>query len=92
MTDFFPAAVYTLCFLTSAACAYLLARSYRRTRVALLLWSALCFLFLALNNLAVIFDLLILPDVNFGPLRSLLSLAAVAVLLFGLIWGREEDR
>jgi hypothetical protein len=90
MGDYFPAAVYLLCFLTSSACALLLARTYRRTRARLLLWSALCFLFLAGNNLAIIFDLLILPDWDFRVARHLLSLAALGVLLFGFIWDMEE--
>jgi hypothetical protein len=92
MSDVFAGAVYALCFLTSGACAYLLARSYARTRVRLLLWSALCFLFLALNNLAVIVDLVILPAVSFREFRASLSLAAVGLLLYGLIWDRGESR
>ena len=47
MASWFPALVYTLCFLTSSACALLLARNYRRTGARLLLWSALCFVFRA---------------------------------------------
>jgi len=90
VADYFPASVYLLCFLTSAACAALLARSYRRTRARLLLWSALAFLFLAANNLAVVLDLLVLPAADFTLARLLLSLAAVAVLLFGFIWDRED--
>ena len=90
MGDYFPAAVYLLCFLTSSACALLLARNYRRTGARLLLWSALCFLFLAGNNLVVIFDLLILPDWDFRLARHLLSLAALGVLLFGFIWDLED--
>ena len=35
--------VYVLCLLTSLACAVLLLRSYRQTRIRLLLWSGLCF-------------------------------------------------
>jgi hypothetical protein len=92
MSELFPTAVYLLCFLTSSACAYLLARSYARTRARLLLWSALCFLFLAANNLAVVVDLLVLPQFNFSLLRIVLSLAAVGVLLFGLVWDLEERR
>jgi len=87
---YFPAAVYTLCFLTSSACALLLARNYRRTGARLLLWSALCFLLLAGNNLVVILDLLVLPNMDFRLVRHLLSLAAPAVLLFGFIWDLEE--
>jgi hypothetical protein len=88
--DYFPTAVYTLCFLTSGACATLLARSYWRTGTRLLLWSALCFFLLAANNLAVIVDLVLLPDWDFRLARNLLSLAAVGVLLFGFVWDREN--
>ena len=92
MSDLFPTAVYSLCFVTSAACAFLLARSYGKTGARLLLWSALCFLLLAANNLTVIVDLLILPDVNLRVLRLVWALAAVSVLLFGLVWDLEERR
>jgi hypothetical protein len=85
-----PTLVYVLCFLTSSACALLLARNYWRTGARLLLWSALCFVFLAANNLVVIFDLLIFPVADFRLLRHLLSLAAIGVLLFGFIWDLEE--
>ncbi len=90
MATLFPASVYLLCFLTSAACALLLARSYRRTGARLLFWSALCFLFLAGNNLLVIFDLLLIPDIDFRLARHLLALAALGVLLFGFIWDLED--
>jgi hypothetical protein len=92
MSQWFPTAVYLLCFATSSACAYLLARNYRRTRARLLLWSALCFTLLAANNLMVVLDLLLLPDSNFSLARIFLSLAAVSVLLFGLTWDVEERR
>jgi hypothetical protein len=68
----------------------LLARSYWRTGTRLLLWSALCFLFLAANNLVVIMDLILLPTYDFRLARLLLSLAALGVLLFGFIWDQEE--
>lgn len=87
----FPAIVYVLCFLTSAACAWLLGRSYFRTRTRLLLWSSLCFLLLAGNNLVLVLDVLVFPDINLRIGRLLLSLSAVAVLLFGFIWDAEED-
>jgi Family of unknown function (DUF5985) len=90
MATWFPASVYLLCFVTSAACALLLARSYRASGARLLFWSGLCFLFLAANNLVVIFDLLVLPDVDFRLARYLLALAALGVLLFGFIWDLEE--
>ena len=61
-----------------------------QTRARILLWSALCFGLLGLNNLVVIFDLLILPNMNFRETRLALSLAAVSVLLFGFVWDLEE--
>jgi hypothetical protein len=90
MGTWFPTAVYLLCLITSSACAVLLAQGYRRSGARLLLWSALCFGLLALNNLAVILDLLVVPDRDLRLVRLLLSLGAVGVLLFGFIWDREE--
>lgn len=90
MSDAFPTAVYLLCFATSSACAFLLARSYARTGARLLLWSALCFVLLAGNNLMVVVDLLVLPEVNLTVFRLAFSVAALAVLLFGFIWDLEE--
>jgi hypothetical protein len=87
----FAAVVYILCFLTSSACAWLLGRSYMRSRARLLLWSSACFVLLAGNNLLLILDLLVFPDINLRIGRLLFSLAAVCVLLFGFIWDLEED-
>jgi hypothetical protein len=79
--------VYLLCLLASAVCGWLLVRSYLRTRTRLLLWSAACFVLLALNNLLLVIDLLILPSViDLLILRNLTSLAAIATLLYGFIW------
>ena len=91
MPEFFPTTVYLLCFATSAACALLLARSYFASRARLLLWSAICFLFLAANNLVVVVDMLMIPEISFRVLRLLLALAAVSVLLFGFVWDLEKD-
>lgn len=91
MAEYFPSAVYLLCFLTSSACAWLLARSYWRTGARMLLWSAFCFALLGVNNLVVVVDLVLLPAaVTLQVVRLLLSLAAVVVLLFGFIWDLEE--
>lgn len=91
MPELLPAIVYLLCFATSSACAWLLGRSYRRTGMRLLLWSTLCFLFLAGNNLLLMVDLLLLPNLDLRLGRLLLALAAVSVLLFGFIWDLEEE-
>jgi hypothetical protein len=89
MGTLFPTLVYALCFATSTLCAYLLGRSFRKTRSRLLFWSALCFVLLAVVNFVVVLDMLVYPDINFRPIRLWLSLVAVSVLLFGFIW--DED-
>lgn len=78
--------VYLLCFATAVACAALVLRSWRRTRVGLLLWTGLCFVGLALNNLLLFVDLVLVPTVDLSLLRTLPALAGTAVLLFGMIW------
>lgn len=83
------AIVFILCFLTSTICAFLLVRSYLENRSRLLLFSAWCFILLALNNLIVVIDLLVLVDFYIYPLRQIAALAAVSVLLFGFIWETE---
>lgn len=86
----FQSAVYLLCLATSVTCALLLVRSYARTRARLLLWSALCFAFLALNNLIVVIDILIFPTaVDLSVWRLVASAVAVSVLLYGFIWESE---
>ena len=93
MADVFPTAVYILCFLTSGACAWLLGRSYGRARTPLLLWSSVSFVFLALNNLLLVLDLVVWPspEVDLRLPRLLLALAASCSLLFGFIYRIEEE-
>lgn len=78
--------IYLLCLLTSFLCAGLLVRSYRRTRTRLLLWSAACFGLLALNNLLMVLDILVFPDVDLSLARNLATLAAAATMIHGFIW------
>ena len=91
MTDIFPAVVYVLCFLTSAACAVLLGRSYARSGARLLLWSSLCFVFLALNNFLVVVDLVILPtEIDLRLYRYGFAIAGILTLLYGFIVDQED--
>jgi Family of unknown function (DUF5985) len=90
MADLFPTIVYVLCFLTSSACAWLLGRSFARLGNRLLLWSSVCFTFLALNNLVVVFDLVVWPQSDLRLVRLALALAAVASLLWGFVWEVED--
>jgi hypothetical protein len=92
MGELFPTTVYVLCFLTSAACAWLLGRSYRDTGTPLLLWSSICFAFLAANNLVLVLDLLVLSNrADLRIVRLVLALAAVMSLIWGFIWRTEEE-
>jgi hypothetical protein len=80
------AAVFILCAVTSLGCAVLLLRGYRTSGARLLLWSGLCFVGLTIDNVILIFDLLVYPDVEFGPFRHAAALVGVSLLLYGLIW------
>jgi len=82
--------VYVLCALTSLACALLLWRGFRRSRVRLLMWSALCFAGFALNNILLIIDVRIVPEHDLSIARSIPSLIGIALLLYGLIWETER--
>jgi hypothetical protein len=78
--------VYSLCALTSLACAVLLLRGYRSTRVRLLLWSGLCFAGLAANNVLLLIDKRVMPSLDLSLWRTLPALAGLALLLYGLVW------
>lgn len=89
MTPLAPTAVYILCLITSVVCAGLLLRAYVRSRTRLLLWTALSFVCLALNNLFLVGDKVVFPDVDLLPMRQLWAVAAIGVLLYGFIWEAE---
>jgi hypothetical protein len=86
MQQWIPSIIYGLCVATSVLCAGLLLRSYRRNSLKLLLWSAICFTLLALNNLTVVVDIFVLPAIDLTVLRATLSVAGVLTLLYGFIW------
>ena len=82
-------AIYSLCATTSLISSWLLTRAWWRTRSRLLLWSAICFAGLALNNMALWVDKLMLPDTDLSILRTSISLGAMVTLLYGLVWETE---
>lgn len=79
-------AVYLLCALTSLACAVLLLRSYRRSRMGLILWTSLCFVGLAVNNVLLFLDLVVVLNADLRIWRDLAALIGASVLLYGMIF------
>lgn len=90
MTDIAPALVYLLCLATSTACAVLLARSYLRDRIRLLLWVSIGFAALAVNNLLLVADLVLLPTIDLWIWRQVAAGVGVVVLLLGFLWEVER--
>ena len=78
-----------LAILTSLACMVFLFRAYGASGVRLLLWSALCFVFLTINNVFLFMDLIVFPNFDFRPFRLSSALIGVALLLYGFIWEAE---
>jgi Family of unknown function (DUF5985) len=81
-----PGSIYLLCAATSLACSGLLLRGYRRNRVRLLLWSSVCFAGLALENILLFVDVIVIPGVDLSLWRSVPAVAGLMILLYGLIW------
>lgn len=86
MTLVGPGIVYLLCLITSVICAGLLVRAWRRSNSRFLMWCALAFSLLALNNLFVVSDMIVFPSIEFWAWRQSAALAAVAVLLYAFVW------
>ena len=82
--------VFLLCTFTAFACAWMLARAYLRTRARLLMWSALCFAGLTLNNVLLVLDRLVFTSVDLSTWRLVIALAAVLLLVTGQVL--EDDR
>ena len=81
-----PSLVYILCTGTSLLCAFLLLRSYRNTRVRLLLWSGLCFAGLSVENLILYCDRFVVVDTDLSLPPQIIALLSRCLLLSALIW------
>ena len=79
-------AVYLLCAIMSVVCSVLLFRGFWTSGSRLLAWSAWGFAGLAVNNVLLFLDLVVIPDVNLALVRASLAAASLGVLLFGLVW------
>jgi hypothetical protein len=82
--------VFLLCALTAFACTAMLLRAYLRSRARLLLWSALCFAGLTVNNVMLVLDHVLLGNVDLSTWRLVVALLAVLLLVTGQVLG--DDR
>ncbi|HEY0141080.1 MAG TPA: DUF5985 family protein [Thermoanaerobaculia bacterium] len=78
--------IFILCAITSAICAGLLLRGYSKSRVRLLFWSGLCFVGLCLNNILLIVDLRVVPELDLSMWRTVPAVIGVGLLIYGLVW------
>ena len=79
-------ATYVLCALASLLCVGLLARAWLGNRSPLLLWCLLCFAGLALNNVMLFIDKVVVTDVDLAAWRTVPAALGISALVFGLIW------
>jgi hypothetical protein len=88
--ELFKPTLFLISALTSLACMLLLFRAYTASRRRVLLWSALCFVALTINNVLLFVDLVVLPaSVDLRALRHTTALIGVLFMLYGFI--RESE-
>ena len=86
----FKFVLFLLAALTSFGCMALLFRGYRRTGARLLFWSALCFVFLAVNNVLLFADTILFPtQIDLRVYRLFAALIGIGCLLYAFIWEAE---
>ena len=83
------ALIYSLCALTSMACFGLLLRAWLASRHRFLFWSALCFAGLSINNVVLVLDKVLLPQIDLLLVRLGVGLVAILLLLVGLVWEEQ---
>ena len=84
MTSLFAEVTYLLCAVTAVACTFLLLRGFLRTRIRLLLWSGVCFVALAVENVLLYVDNIIVPDTDLSVARASIALAGLLCLVLAL--------
>ena len=86
----FKIVLFLLAIATSLACTVFLYRSYRQSRLRILLWSALCFVCLTANNVLLFVDIVMLPvEVDLRIARTSVALVGMLFLIYGFI--RESE-
>jgi hypothetical protein len=78
--------LFLLAALTCITCTVLLFRGYAASGSRLVLWTALCFVGLSVNNLLLFFDLAVfIEELDLRVFRHVAALAGLACLLYGFI-------
>lgn len=80
-----PLVIYGLCMLTALLCAWLLLQAYRKTRYRLLFWCSVFFCIAAMNNVFLVVDKVLYPDVDLMVYRYAVALTSLLILLPALI-------
>jgi hypothetical protein len=84
------ALIYSLCALVAALCTFLLLRGWTTSRYRLLLWTSICFGGLTVTNVLLFLDKIVLgPDIDLSLPRTMVTVAAMGVLLYGLVWDAQ---
>jgi hypothetical protein len=87
----FQLVVNILGTLTAGLCAVLLLRAFGAVRKRLLLWSGLCFAGLTVANALLIADLNFVPDLSLYRWRLGAAAAAMALIVYGLIFESDQS-
>ena len=82
-------ALYVVAVVSSGTCAVLLFRGYLRRKIRLLMWSAVCFIGLTINNVALFVDLVVFPNLDLRLARLIPALIGMTLLLYGFIWDSD---
>jgi hypothetical protein len=84
--EIFKLVLFLLAIITSLACTVLLFRGYMRTGLRILMWSALCFVCLTINNLLLFIDVILLPStIDLRVFRHATALVGMLFMLYGFI-------
>jgi hypothetical protein len=88
--DTFKAVLFVIVLLTSFACMVLLFRAYLQSGLNILLWSALCFVGMTVNNLLLFVDLVLFPEtIDLRAYRQAAALVGMLFMIYGFI--RESE-
>lgn len=86
----FKGVLYAVSALTCLGSTVLLALEYLRRKVPLLLWAAVCFVGLTVNNVLLFVDLVVFPEVDLRMPRLVAALTGMLCLLYAFLWELPE--